>query len=184
MYILNIYFQLVHYIKNLKSSQFEVISYQRPPGFCFTSWIWQHVKNTFCNLVLPITQGEDHYGQLFSSTQNFFQTFTTSFFCPRYPKVLIVVSERNLGVLQEKYNFDRGNPRQNVKTKVKKSKKLTLVWFKAMLFILGNKIIFWNRYFLNDVSTNYHSNNLKLSSELPYNKWVAFKVASCYWVRG
>ena len=170
MYILNIYFQLVHYIKNLKSSQFEVISYQRPPGFCFTSWIWQHVKNTFYNLVLPITQGEDHYGQLFSSTQNFFQTFTTSFFCPRYPKVLIVVSERNLGVLQEKYNFDRGNPRQNVKTKVKKSKKLTLMWFKAMLFILGNKIIFWNRYFLNDVNTNYHSNNLKFSSELPYNK--------------
>ena len=51
--------------------------------------------------------------------KHFFQTLAINvFFHPRYPLVVIFVSERTLRVLSEKYNFDRGYPMWKVMSKI------------------------------------------------------------------
>ena len=54
----------------------------------------------------------------------------------------MVVSERTLGVLSEKHNFDKRYPRQNLKINDENQRKLILMWFWAIIFSLPNKMIF------------------------------------------
>ena len=59
--------------------------------------------------------------------EHFFQTLATNIFlCPRYPLVLMVVSESTLGFLSEKHNFDLEGT-QGGTWKWQKSKKIDFI---------------------------------------------------------
>ena len=65
------------------------------------------IKNTFCNLVLLITQGEGDIIAITVQYSNFFETLTMNILVrPRYPLVAVFVYERTLRVQSEKYNFE------------------------------------------------------------------------------
>lgn len=110
MYIFNVCVLLVRYVKSLKFSQYWshfIWNIPETSTFSFCFCIWQHVKNTSCNLVLLITQGGGMQGGIIANycpiLKHFFQTSTTYIFCRlSYHLALTVVTERTLGVHSEK----------------------------------------------------------------------------------
>lgn len=111
-----------------------------------------------------------------------FWTFTVNaYFHPTYLLVLIIVSVQTHKVLSENLNFERGCPRQNLKSNYKN--------LKNFIVVLGNDLVWETKWYsgiviFGIISTQTITITTRVCPRTPYNKLhsklLVYKFCGCH----
>ena len=108
------------------------MKYTGDTRFLFYFLVWQHIKKYILQFSFGHNPGRGELWSIIARYPNIFfkvwqQIISFAFGTPPPPLVIMIVPEKSLGALLEKYNFNMGHLRRNLKINAKNQRKSILL---------------------------------------------------------